>query len=190
MDRFKTEFFNELLDNLCTEIGSRFNQIRSISSDFNFLWGNNLDTFTKQQQQKCVQDLVSSYPEDFDGAAMVSEIHFLKDCLGPFLQPDQEISQLKPMDVLNTIHKNGLESSFPNIDIALRIFLTLPVTVATNERSFSKLKLIKNYLRSSMGQDRLSHLAILSIEHEMSNSIPFDELINDFALKKSRKIKI
>jgi hypothetical protein len=37
---------------------------------------------------------------------------------------------------------------------------TLPVTLTTAERSFSKLKLIKTYLRSSMGQDRLSELAI------------------------------
>jgi len=32
----------------------------------------------------------------------------------------------------------------PNLSIALRILLTLPVSVATGERSFSKLKLIKH----------------------------------------------
>ena len=44
--------------------------------------------------------------------------------------------------------------------------LTIPVTVASAERSFSKLKLIKSYLRSTMSQDRLSGLAILPIEKE------------------------
>lgn len=39
--------------------------------------------------------------------------------------------------------------SFPNVVIALRILLTIPITVASGERSFSTLKLIKNYLRSS-----------------------------------------
>ena len=43
-------------------------------------------------------------------------------------------------------------------------FLTICVSVASCERSFSKLKLIKSYLRSTMAQARLSSLAILSIE--------------------------
>ncbi|KAG5266313.1 hypothetical protein AALO_G00229580, partial [Alosa alosa] len=43
----------------------------------------------------------------------------------------------------------------------LILFLTLPVTVATSERSFSKLKTIKNHLRSTVGQERLSGFAIL-----------------------------
>ena len=50
--------------------------------------------------------------------------------------------------------------SFPNTCIAYRILLTIPVTVVSAERSFSKLKLIKSYLRSTMSQERLSGLAI------------------------------
>ena len=45
-----------------------------------------------------------------------------------------------------------------SIIAACLIFLTLPMTIATAERSFSKLKLIKTYLRSSMSQYRLSSL--------------------------------
>jgi len=44
--------------------------------------------------------------------------------------------------------------------------MAMPVTVAARERNFSKLKLslIKTYFRSTMGQERLTGLAILSIE--------------------------
>jgi len=63
------------------------------------------------------------------------------------------------------------------------------VTVATAERSFSKLKLIKNYLRSVMNQDRLSALSILSIEHEEANYLKYSPQYYRFADKKIQKIK-
>jgi len=51
--------------------------------------------------------------------------------------------------------------------IAYRILLTIRVTVNSVKRSFSKLRLIKSYLRSTMLQERLNGLAILSIKNEM-----------------------
>jgi hypothetical protein len=42
---------------------------------------------------------------------------------------------------------------YPNVSIAYRILFTMPVTVASAERSFSKLKLLKNYLRSTVTQE-------------------------------------
>ena len=67
----------------------------------------------------------------------------------------------KPIDVVNYLM--AMDGCFPNAWIAYRISLTIPITVATGERGFSKLKLIKNYLRSTMSQERLNGLAILSI---------------------------
>ena len=83
--------------------------------------------------------------------------------------------------------QNGLIASFPNLHIALRIYLSLFVTSCEGERSFSKLKRIKNCLRSTMGQDRLSSLSLLSIESDLLRKLDTDVVIKDFALKKSRK---
>jgi len=77
---------------------------------------------------------------------------------------------------------------FPNFYIALRTLLTIPVTVASGERSFSKLNLIKTYLRSSMGQERLNNLAILSIEHEVARDLNYTDVIDSFAAAKARKV--
>ncbi|XP_010472491.1 PREDICTED: zinc finger MYM-type protein 1-like [Camelina sativa] len=56
------------------------------------------------------------------------------------------------------------------------------------ERSFSKLKLIKNYMQSTMSQERLSGLALLSIERAMVEEIDYETLMNDFAAKNSRRL--
>ena len=70
----------------------------------------------------------------------------------------------------------------------LRIFITIAVSVATCERNFSKLKLIKNYLRSSMSTLRMRNLAILSIEQQLTDEINFDIAVEEFANKKARKV--
>ena len=56
-----------------------------------------------------------------------------------------------------------------------------------DERSFSRLKRIKNELHSTMGQDRLSMLSLVSIENDILRSLDFNDLIADFAMRKVRK---
>ena len=83
--------------------------------------------------------------------------------------------------------ENNLETAFPNILITLRIYLSLMISNCSGQRSFSKLKLIKNQLRSCMTQKRLNSLTLLSIENDLLLNIDISSIINAFALKKSRK---
>ena len=55
---------------------------------------------------------------------------------------------------------------FPNLQISLQILFAIPVSIASCQRSFSKLKLTLSYSRASMEQDRFSNLAFLSVERE------------------------
>nr|CAH7729637.1 unnamed protein product [Callosobruchus chinensis] len=80
-----------------------------------------------------------------------------------------------------------MEENFPNLYVALRILLTLPVSVVSGKRSFSKLKIIKSYLRSSMTQERLVGLATISIEQEIAQNIDLNGLVATFARQKARK---
>ena len=107
---------------------------------------------------------------NIDGLDLFLELKVLKEVL--------QINDNSPINVLNYVKR--LEY-FPNVCIAFRILLTIPVTVAFTERSFSKLKLIKSYLRSTMSQERLSGLAILLIEKEMLAELECKNLINNFA---------
>ena len=65
--------------------------------------------------------------------------------------------------------------------IMLRIFLKIAVRLL-RVRSFSNLKLIKNYLRSRMNPLRLRNLATMSIE-QLADNINFDIVIEEFANK-------
>ena len=73
-----------------------------------------------------------------------------------------------------------LKDAFPELFRLIRISLTIAVNTAHCERYFSALKGIKTYLRSTMSEQRLIDLAILSIERELSNSISLDEVIDTF----------
>lgn len=74
------------------------------------------------------------------------------------------------------IKKNNLEDIYPNAYIAIRIMNTVPVSTASTERSFSKLKLIKTYLRSTMSPEKLTALSVLSIEAEIPASISYKKI--------------
>jgi hypothetical protein len=66
--------------------------------------------------------------------------------------------------------------------------LTMLITTASAESIFSKLKIIKNYLRTTMVQERLSDLAIISIENEICENLDYGDLIATFSEAKARKI--
>jgi len=86
------------------------------------------------------------------------------------------------------VNYSAISSGFTDVVTALLLFLTLPVTVATAERSFSKLKLIKNYLRNTMGQERLSGL--FAIEASRAKTMQTGKLIKRFSDMKARKMKL
>ena len=92
------------------------------------------------------------------------------------------------LNLLKWIVKLGFMEMLPNLTVLLTIFLTLCISVATCERSFSKLKLVKTYLRSQMSQLRLSSPAMLSIEREISNRLEFDDY-QGLCYKESKKNK-
>ena len=85
------------------------------------------------------------------------------------------------------IKENGLESAYPNVNIVLRIYLSLMVTNCCGERSLSKSKCVKNPQRTSLGQNKLNYLTLLSIKHELLNEIEVKDIIKKFASQKARK---
>ena len=76
-----------------------------------------------------------------------------------------------------------LEMAFCELLKAARIAITLPVSTAGCERSFSKLKLIKNHLRTTMANARLKHLAVISIHRRRALSTDLELVVDRFIQK-------
>ena len=114
---------------------------------------------------------------DIDSLDLFSKLKVLKEIL--------QIKYYTLIDILNYIKRLN---SFPNTCIAYRFLLTILVTIVFVEKSFSKLKLIKSYLRLTISQERLSELVILLIENEMLEKLENKNLISQFASQKARKI--
>ena len=71
--------------------------------------------------------------------------------------------------------------------IALRMFSSTAVANCSAERSFSVLKRLKNYCRSTLSNEKLNALAILAIEQDLVNGLNYDDVIDNFAALKSRR---
>lgn len=93
-------------------------------------------------------------------------------------------TNLDSIKLVFTVFQNGqLATVFPTIYTALKICLTLPVFSASTERSFSKLKIIKSRLRTTMSQSRLEDLMIISCENDLVEElkVDYDKIIDEFA---------
>lgn len=176
----------EIINRILSEMNSRFDALKDVNSKFGFLSGSQINEIDSTTLQVRAKTLADSYPDDLNKEELVSEIESFKFHA---FEIDKSLRNATAQSTFKVIYEQHLEEIYPNITIALQIFLTLPVSVASAERSFSKLKLIKNYLRNTMKQQRLNNLSIISIEHQRASSISFEEIIKTFAAKKSRKIK-
>jgi len=113
-------------------------------------------------------------------------------CSDPFkLKHDiARLPSIKQLANMLIVENYALSSGFTDVVTAFLLCLTVRVTVASAERSFSKLKLIKNYLRSTMGQERLCRLALLSIEASRAKSIDVDQVIQHSTEMKAQKVAL
>ena len=90
-----------------------------------------------------------------------------------------------PSSLAMLLHTEDLQSTFSNVEIAIRMYMSIMVSNCSGERSFSKLALIKNKLRSTMSDRRLSALELLSVENDVLECVSFLDIIEQFAAAKS-----
>ncbi|XP_050875200.1 uncharacterized protein LOC127078818 [Lathyrus oleraceus] len=180
-ESFRVNYFLYLVDQVVVSLNKRFEQYQEYEDIFGFLFtSHKLQSLDDATLKSCCtnfeQTLKYNEQSDIDGYEFFAELKLLREML-----PEETI---RPTDIL--LFLKGLDC-FPNTVIAYKILLTILVTVASAERSFSKLKLLKTYLRSTMSQERLNRLALIAIENDILETIKYEDLADDFASKSVRR---
>lgn len=171
--------FSPIVNALVTNLNQRCSVYSRLNENFSFL--TNLKHMNNDEISTACSKIASIYSNDIDESELLGECQFAKS----YFFSDESKQSHKSM--YKTIIDEELLSVFPNIEIILRIYLCLFVTNVSDERSFSKLKYIKNYLRNSMSENKLNALALFSIETEVLDSLNFDDIIESFVHAKCRK---
>lgn len=177
-EAFKRNCFYVICDKIAFELKLRSKSYKDINEIFKIFHTNSNDNVSIESEDTTL--LKKWYSEDIDTKELDEELlQFLLLCKSQNLT--------LPSDMLRFIKTTKIVSTFPNMEIILRIFLTLPVSNASGERSFSVLKRVKNYLRNSLSQTKLTSLAVLYIEQNALDNINYEEIIDKFAELKARK---
>ncbi|XP_025413812.1 uncharacterized protein LOC112685954 [Sipha flava] len=94
------------------------------------------------------------------------------------------------ISTINYIRSNNMEDTFKEVFKLLKVLVVTPMTSSEAERSFSTLRRIKTCLRSTMCEDRLNALTMLSVESRIINEdIDFNKkVIDNFCDIKERSL--
>ncbi len=78
---------------------------------------------------------------------------------------------------------------FSHIVKVVSLLLLVPATNAISEHSFSAMRRIKNYLRSTMHQARLNALMIMNVHKDLTDKLDLHYTANEFSSSEYRRSK-
>ncbi|GFV82205.1 dimer_Tnp_hAT domain-containing protein [Trichonephila clavipes] len=130
-EKFRAGVFLLIIDNLVVQLNKGRDCYEVLNTRFEIL--RNLHEKEQVEITKQAKYLVQSYPKDIDKEQFVQECQHFK-----ILMKVEKITA--PRGIFSCIRKSKLEYTFRKLDVAMRIYLTLPMTNCTAERSFFALR--------------------------------------------------
>lgn len=185
-DYFRKKLFCPFLESLINQLSDRFSSKTKLCGEFEVLLpdqcarkGPQVDRF-----EKLFNNFSTTFKSNnFDFSLQQSSHHYLKwarrwsDC-------EDSLCPKNFVEALKLCNKDV----YPSVNVLLEIASILPVSTATVERSFSRLKILKTHLRSTTGEDRLNGLALMSVYSDFKVNI--DSVLKRFATDKNRRLVI
>lgn len=113
----------------------------------------------------------------------------LKNAISESYKKPQSGSAFSSSTIIVVSYIQRYKEAFPELYRLGAIAISLPVSTASCERSFSALRHIKTWVRNSISNDKLQCVALLAIEKERTEALNNDVVIDAFAkAHKNRRI--
>jgi hypothetical protein len=180
-DHFRRLYF-EIIDTIIVQLNARFEDMDALKI-LALVNSSKFPDYNNKFPEDSFNLLKTSYGDHFNFPRLRSElcvVYSKEEFRG------QTISQL-----YSTLYSSEMQDILPEMFKLCGLILCIPATSASAERSFSALKRIKNYLRTTTSQDRLSYLSLISIEKQFINILSsrpsfYDDVIDRYAAKPRR----
>uniref|UniRef100_A0ABD2XBT5 HAT C-terminal dimerisation domain-containing protein n=1 Tax=Trichogramma kaykai TaxID=54128 RepID=A0ABD2XBT5_9HYME len=170
-DDIKFFVFNRAIDDLIESLNDRFDQeTKKLITAVGKILSLGSNDYTIQPED--ITLLSNQFKLDSD--SFEAEIRLFKT------RRNNALNLQNTLDWLEWLSKHERQVTYENVYKLLAQFATIPVTSCTCERSFSKLKIVKTKLRSTMLQDRLDNLLLPFIEQELAAKAEEEKIIEEF----------
>uniref|UniRef100_A0ACD5XAN1 Uncharacterized protein n=1 Tax=Avena sativa TaxID=4498 RepID=A0ACD5XAN1_AVESA len=183
---FRVEKFRATLDTQLHELEFRFSEkvMDLLSTNATLIPTNKFRSFNAANICEMVKKY---YPADFSQ----QEIYGLEQQLKHFIVDVSNDSELKKVSTLTNLCRclveSGRHSIYNLIDRLLWLLVTLPVSMASAERAFSSLKIIKTRLRNKMEDEFLANSLLVNIEREIAEKYDYEDILLHFTGAKRRR---
>ncbi|CAI0460060.1 unnamed protein product [Linum tenue] len=186
--RYHFEYFNQCIDFQLGTLNSRFNEssVRLLQLSGALDPKSSFRSFDEENIYRLAEEF---YPRDFEG----NEMNCLKNELGYYADHvvhSQEYDVSSLAKLLEKLVETGMVARYRLICRLIRLVLTLPVSTATTERSFSAVKHVKTDLRNKMGDEFLADRLTIFFEREYVIGMDEDSIIDEFAKLKDRRVQL
>ena len=171
------------LDHLITEMNGRFHHdSASIVCQIMLILPSTLAESEEVLMSSMISDLIHMYEDYLPAPGSIdTELH----CWGVKWQnSDDAASFCTPAKVLAVIDSDF----FPNLEALFKIACTIAVTSAECERSVSRLRYLKTYLRNTMAEERLNGLALLYTHRDILCDA--EHVVEEFAQRNPRRMRM
>ena len=176
------QVYYEALDLLVQAIGDRFDQ--SGYKTYCSLEALILNAVKREDFSKELKTVLDVYGSDLSASNLQTQLEILSSNI-------ESGSTIDIVDVEKHLQQlTSAKTLLSEVILVMKLILVMPATNATSERSFSAMRRVKSYLRSTMTQERLNHLMLLHVHKDLTDCLTLADVANEFVSECERRLQV